>query len=542
MTGIGGQWITRLSAACTALLLLLFTVSAVAAVEHRLALVIGNGAYAEGPLRNPLNDARAIAATLRELNFDVTLLENADRTKMQRAALEFGRKLGPDTVGLFFFAGHGMQVRGVNYLIPINAQVGSEEEIEVEALDVNYVLSRMATAKNRFNIVILDACRNNPFERSFRSSTAGLAAISAPRGTLIAYATAPGAVAADGQGANGLYTGELVAALKAPNLTLEQTFKNARAGVVTKSSGKQTPWESSSVIGDFVFRPQTTAPVVDPADAAFWSAVKDSSNPSDYQAYLKAFPQGFYAGLAQSRISILTAVRETEISRIAREAADKAARDALLQAQQREADAAKAGAEAQARARQAEAEAQRLAREAADRAKQAQLEAEKATREAEARMKAVQEKTAAPAAAVQTASLSSAPVSTMGRQSPAVEMKSNWTAIERAVRAHFDDPENAWFYNNHIKAPSANSLTLKVLNYYEPVTASEVGGIEAVFILQGSFPFHRNIYTGGLQPFSVYVKYALEQQAGGYVVKEFLPVAAASMRPKDPAEQSRGMP
>ena len=134
-----------------------------------------------------------------------------------------------------------MQVRGVNYLIPVGAQATSEEEVEVEAVDVNYILARMATARNQFNIVILDACRNNPFERSFRSSSSGLAAISAPRGTLIAYATAPGSVAADGDGRNGLYTGELIAALKTPDLPLEQTFKRARAEVVNKSGGRQTP-------------------------------------------------------------------------------------------------------------------------------------------------------------------------------------------------------------------------------------------------------------------------------------------------------------
>jgi len=299
------------------------------AVESRLALVIGNSAYREAPLRNPVNDARAMAAALRELNFEVTLLENADRHAIQRAALDFGTRLKNDTVGLFYYAGHGMQVRGVNYLIPVGTQAASEDEIEVEAIDVNYVLARMATAKNRFNIVILDACRNNPFERVFRSGSAGLAAISAPRGTLIAYATAPGALAADGTGENGLYTGQLVAALKQPNLTLEQTFKRTRAEVVTISNGRQTPWESSSVIGDFVFRPATPAPAIDPGDAALWNAVKDSTQPADYQAYLQAYPAGVFAVLAKERIRGLTEARAAETDRLAREAADRAAHEAL---------------------------------------------------------------------------------------------------------------------------------------------------------------------------------------------------------------------
>ena len=534
-----------------ALLLILSSLSPATAVsERRVALVIGNSAYHEAPLRNPVNDARAMAATLRELNFNVTLLENADRTAMQRAALEFGRKLSEDVAGLFYFSGHGMQVRGANYLIPIRASVTSEEEIEVEALDVNYILARMAIAKNRFNIVILDACRNNPFERSFRSAAGGLAAISAPRGTLIAYATAPGSVAADGQGTNGLYTGELISALKAPNLTIEQTFKQARAEVVSKSGGKQTPWESSSVIGDFVFRPEAAAPVVSAADTAFWSAVKDSSDPSDYQAYLKAYPQGFYAMLAQNRISILTAVRDAEISRVAREAADKAAREALLQAQQREAETAKANQEAQAKARQAEADALKAAQEALARARRAEEEAQKSARDAQAKAKAAQEAAITAQAPVQTASLSSPLQSlpslpsqhSIAKPASVQDMKTHWQAIEKAVRAHFADPENAWFYNSHIKAPAPNSLTLNGVNYYDPVTVT-AAGIEAVFVLQGSFPFARNIYTGGFQPFTANVKYTLQQQeSGGYVVKEFLPVAALAMRPKETPDQSRVTP
>jgi uncharacterized caspase-like protein len=501
MAGVWGKIMSGLRTFCCGVLLVLSLASvAVAAPERRVALVIGNSAYADAPLRNPLNDARAIAATLRDLNFDVMLLENADRTKMQRATLEFGRKLSADVVGLFYYAGHGVQVKGINYLIPVNALANSEEEIEVEAVDVNYVLARMATARNQFNIVILDACRNNPFERSFRSAASGLAAISAPRGTLIAYATAPGSIAADGNGANGLYTGELVAALKMPNLTLEQTFKNARAGVVQKSSGKQTPWESSSVIGDFVFRPQATAPVVDAADATLWAEVKNSSNSSDYEAYLKAFPQGFYAGLAQSRIRILTAARDDEVSRVAREAADKAAREALIKAQLQEA-----------------------ARERENAA-------------------ATQEKAAQSPAPVKTAALpSTVPSSSTFTQSPIGEMKANWQAIEQAVRAHFADPENAWFYNNHIRAPASSPLTLNVVNFYDPVAPTE-SGIEAVFVLHGSFPFARNIYTGGLQPFTTYVKYAVEKQSSGYVVKDFLPITAASMRPKEKADQSRVTP
>ena len=288
---------------------------ALAASGQRLALVIGNNAYADGVLKNPINDARAMAGVLRELGFEVRVLENADRMVMQRAVVEFGRKLNENTVGLFYFAGHGMQVRGANYLIPVKASIQSEDEVEVDGVDVAYVMARMATAKNQFNIVILDACRNNPFQRSFRSVSNGLAAISAPTGTLIAYATAPGSVASDGDASNGIYTSELVRAIRQPGISMEEAFKQARSGVITRTQGRQTPWESSSVVGTFMFKaaPSQTASLAAPAapardnagDIALWNAVKDSRDPRDFQAYLDSHPNGIFDRLARVRIAAL---------------------------------------------------------------------------------------------------------------------------------------------------------------------------------------------------------------------------------------------
>jgi len=297
------------------LVLALLAVDALATTK-RIALVIGNGAYTDGALKNPVNDARMMAATLRELDFDVQVMENADRTGMQRAVVEFGRRLNENTVGLFYFAGHGMQVRGGNYLIPVRATIESEEEVEVEGVDVNYVMSRMAMAKNPFNIVILDACRNNPFQRSFRSASNGLAAISAPTGTLIAYATAPGSVASDGEAANGVYTSELVSAIRRPGLSMEEAFKQARSRVIQRTQGKQTPWESSSVVGDFSFKPvamqqvaaTTGAGPVSEGEAreiAYWNSIKDSRDGRDFQSYIEKFPNGAFNKLARIRISNL---------------------------------------------------------------------------------------------------------------------------------------------------------------------------------------------------------------------------------------------
>jgi len=227
--------------------------------EKRIALVIGNGAYPSAPLRNPARDARGMGAALREQGFEVTLLENAGQKETRRAVNEFGKKLRDGGVGLFYYAGHGLQVNGRNYLVPVDAAIDDESEVEIEAVDVGSVLSRMDTARNRLNIVILDACRDNPYARSFRSPVRGLASIDAPSGTLIAYATAPGRVARDGTGANGLYTGELLRAMGVPGLRIEDVFKRVRQSVQQQTGGEQVPWESSSLVGDFVFAPQAVA-------------------------------------------------------------------------------------------------------------------------------------------------------------------------------------------------------------------------------------------------------------------------------------------
>lgn len=224
------------------------------ASDNRTALVIGNADYATAPLRNPVNDATDMAATLESLGFDVKAHTNLDQNAMKRAIRDFGASLrARGGVGLFYFAGHGVQVKGVNYLIPIGAKVDTEEEVEYESVDAGLVLAQMESAKNRVNIVVLDACRNNPFARAFRSSDKGLASIDAPSGTLLAYATAPGSVAADGGGRNGIYTQELLKSIKTEGLELSAVFKQVRVGVLKATGEKQTPWESSSLTGDFYF-------------------------------------------------------------------------------------------------------------------------------------------------------------------------------------------------------------------------------------------------------------------------------------------------
>ncbi|HYD56429.1 MAG TPA: caspase family protein [Burkholderiales bacterium] len=221
--------------------------------QKRVALIIGNAAYKTAPLRNPVNDARAIGKALAGTGFRVTVIEDATHAAMWRAIRDFGDELAAGGIGLFYYAGHGMQVRGKNYLIPVNADLQREDEVEFQAIDANIVLSKMDSARNPLNIMILDACRNNPFARSFRSSAQGLAQMEAPSGTLVAFATAPGSVAADGDGANGLYTKHLLANIGTPGLPVEQLFKQVRIGVTRETKDQQIPWESSSLKGDFYF-------------------------------------------------------------------------------------------------------------------------------------------------------------------------------------------------------------------------------------------------------------------------------------------------
>ena len=222
--------------------------------EKRIALVIGNSGYPSAALRNPVNDATAVAKKLRESGFEVMLRTDVSQRQMTRAISEFGDKLTLGAVGLFYYAGHGMQVRGKNFMIPVDAQITTESSVSSESVDVERVLDQLLQA--RLSMVILDACRNNPFERQFRSGAGrGLAQIDAPAGTLIAYATAPGKVASDGDGTHGTYTEALLQAIEKPGLRVEDVFKQVRIDVLKVTANQQIPWESSSLTGDFVFRP-----------------------------------------------------------------------------------------------------------------------------------------------------------------------------------------------------------------------------------------------------------------------------------------------
>lgn len=229
----------------------------VADERKKLALVIGCNDYEHGgSLKNPINDAQAVKQRLEELNFTVSIRENPDLKELKMAVDDFGIELKNFDVGLFYFAGHGVQVEGKNYLIPIDANLKEERMVEYDCIRADRVLKYMETGNpGDVNLIILDACRNNPFERSWNRSigSRGLATMSAPRGSLIAYATAPGETASDGKGENGLYTGELIKNIKDKGKTINQMFQQVRSSVMQLSDDKQVPWESSSLTADFYF-------------------------------------------------------------------------------------------------------------------------------------------------------------------------------------------------------------------------------------------------------------------------------------------------
>ena len=234
----------------------------ICAKSQKTALVIGNAAYKSSYLRNPVNDATDIASVLKKLGFKVILKTNANQRTMKESIRNFGKKLRRGGVGLFYYAGHAVQVRGTNYLIPIGVKIESESDVEYEAIDAGRVLGKMEDAGNGLNIIILDSCRDNPFARSFRTSEKGLARMDAPTGSILAYATAPGSIAADGTCRNGLYTSKLLKHIATPGLEIGRVFRKVRIDVVSSSQKKQVPWESSSLIGEFYFNPKRGIAVV----------------------------------------------------------------------------------------------------------------------------------------------------------------------------------------------------------------------------------------------------------------------------------------
>jgi formylglycine-generating enzyme required for sulfatase activity len=289
-------------------ILALVALAAPAWAEARIALVIGNSNYGGDlpKLPNPANDAELMTATLKKLGFKVVEVRDADLNQMNKAVREFGNLLqegGKQAVGLFFYAGHGLQIDGENWLIPVKAKIERAADAEFEAVAASKILGQMQFAENSLNIIILDACRNNPLSRGMRSASTGLAKMDAPLGSFIAYSTAPGQTAADGKGKNSPYTAALAKAIMKPGIAIEEAFRDARVDVLAATNKEQIPWESSSLTGAFQFNPgqkaaepqvvaAAPAPAPAPAEpAAAAPTAKTPAAPSGKIAMCKDCPE-----------------------------------------------------------------------------------------------------------------------------------------------------------------------------------------------------------------------------------------------------------
>jgi hypothetical protein len=326
-----------------------------ASADTRVALIIGNSSYQKAELRlpNPANDAAAMARALKAAGFDTIVQLNASRTDFYKALGQFTDRISrdPHAVGLFYYAGHAVQADGVNWLIPVDANITSQADLEPSAFDAARVLKSMSDARNDMNILILDACRNNPLPKT-RGMDRGLARIDAPSGTFIAFAAAPGQTAQDGAvGTNGVFTGEFIKAMAEPGLPLEQVFKKVIVGVRADTQGAQTPWSESSIQGDFAFiaKNATGAATANAAAAAgaatpnapsagrhvdsaneleqsYWDRIKDSNDAADFKDYETQYSNGSHVAEANLLIRKLSrskaAAGDTATRSVAPAAAD----------------------------------------------------------------------------------------------------------------------------------------------------------------------------------------------------------------------------
>lgn len=296
---------------------------------RKVALVVGNSAYERGEaLANPRNDARDLTVALIELGFEVVEGYDLAASEMHQVLRDFSRTVDGASVALFFYAGHGVQVDGRNYMIPIDAELDSPDDLDLEAVDMNRVLVQLER-QPRINVIILDACRNNPMAdtlsqalsgRQVGGRDGGLAALDAVApGTLISFSTQPGATASDGTGRNSPYTQALLSHLRTPGLEIQSMMRRVGADVVKASDGRQVPWQNASLTTDFYFQappegagadPVAAEPSADRAEIELWLDVKDSGSIEELTAYLERYPEGTFVAVATSRIKGLKLIEE----------------------------------------------------------------------------------------------------------------------------------------------------------------------------------------------------------------------------------------
>ena len=425
-------------------MLCLWAATAVYASE-RVALVVGNSAYRTAPLQNPRNDAEAMATLLKDAGFAVDKQLDTDLQSLQSAVDRFGQAIKDPKVkfGLFYYAGHGLQQDWRNYLVPVSANIRTSAEVPKQTVDVSSLLRYMEQAQGRSFLVVLDACRDDPFAGTYRPPAKGLSQFDAPVGSLLAYATAPGSVAQDGDGKNGLYTSNLLREFAVRGTRIEDAFKRVRLNVRLASKGAQVPWESTSLEEDVYLFPTPRKNLTEAErdllleqEMASWLHVKSSTDPQALAGFIREYPSGSASELAQSRMSRLlaaSALQEAQrlktvahsAGQVAAELAEReaAARRRTEEAEQRRVAAERAEQErvrlaqaeavrqeaSRAQAQRAAAEQAALARQAAEAARLAEAEAQRvaAAQRAAAAMTAAQQ---AQTSAAQRATLEAAQV------------------------------------------------------------------------------------------------------------------------------------
>lgn len=284
----------------------------------KVALVLGNSKYKEAPLKNPANDARAIGEALKAMGFAVTLSLDVGRAEMAAATEAFVQALAKKkAVGVFYYAGHGVQLAWRNYMLPVDAQIDTLADIQKQSVEVNGLLEGIKQANNALNVIILDACRDNPFGSLKTADQKGLSQMDAPQNTLLAFATSPGNVASDGEGAHGVYTEHLLREMKVPDAKVEDVFKRVRLGVRRKTNGAQIPWESTSLEEDFYFLPPAHLKKLSEQEkerlfkeeVAVWEKAKQAKEPAPLEDYLRRYPSGEFSELAQLQLDTLLSGR-----------------------------------------------------------------------------------------------------------------------------------------------------------------------------------------------------------------------------------------
>ncbi len=305
------------------LMFLISHASHVAASEKRVALVIGNSAYQNTPpLANPRNDATEMGKVLKRIGFDVDVVVDATKSQMDQALRRFGNKLDGSIAAVFYYAGHGIQVDGTNYILPVDSTLKNERDLNWESSDLTIVLKQME-GHNRVNLLFLDACRDNPLSQTLargigesRSSAIGrgLASMKANAGTLISYSTKEGEVAADGKGKHSPYTEALLKHIEMPGVEIGLMLRKVREEVIAATKNKQVPWEYGSLLGEFYFtgpvkiqvKPEKKRPTSESKiEALYWESIKSDTDPVAFEEYLKKYPDGEFSGLAKHKINTL---------------------------------------------------------------------------------------------------------------------------------------------------------------------------------------------------------------------------------------------